>query len=307
MISVKHLTKRYGEIVAVDDISFQISKGEVIGFLGPNGAGKSTTMRLLTGYLGADHGEIEIDGQPLEADRRRARGKIGYLPENNPLYDDMTVHEHLEYVGEMRGIPPAERAAAIIRCIGLYGLREVAARDIGELSKGYRQRVGLAQAALADPPILILDEPTSGLDPNQIIEIRNLIREIGKKKTVILSTHHLAEVEATCSRVLIINNGRLVADDSPRALESKAPADLLHARIRGPAEIAHDLTALAGVRTVQAKGNDNGRRWFVLTVDPESDVAEAVFDLCAAKGWKLSELRREETSLEDVFTRLTRG
>jgi ABC-2 type transport system ATP-binding protein len=307
MIEVRNLTKRYGQVVAVNDISFQISRGEVVGFLGPNGAGKTTTMRMVTGFLGADSGEIRIDGRPLAADPQAAKRKIGYLPENNPLYEDLTVREYLDFVGEMRGLTPDERQAAIDRSVVRYGLTGMAMKDIGELSKGYRQRVGLAQASLADPPIMILDEPTSGLDPNQILEIRALITEIGKTKTVVLSTHNLTEVEATCSRVLIISNGRLVADDSPKALERRSTVDHLHVRARGPVEMAEVFAALPGVQQVSAKGNDNGRRWFLLTLEPQAESAEAVFEACAARGWTLSELRKERTTLEDVFTQLTKG
>lgn len=306
MIAVKNLTKRYGEVVAVDDISFQISKGEVVGFLGPNGAGKTTTMRMITGYLGADGGAVEIDGKPFHDDPTAAKSKIGYLPENNPLYDDMTVLEYLDFVAEMRGMKPAERAAAVQRNVKTYGLTEMAAKDIGELSKGYRQRVGLAQASLADPPIMILDEPTSGLDPNQIIEIRNLIREIGKTKTVILSTHNLSEVEATCSRVLIISGGKLIADDTPEALESRVTVALLYARLKGDGELAAGLKALPGVAGVEEREHDGDWRIFALKVDPRGEVAERVFDLCVANHWKLSELRKESTSLENVFTQMTR-
>ncbi|NLH47543.1 MAG: ATP-binding cassette domain-containing protein [Myxococcales bacterium] len=306
MIAVKNLTKRYGEVVAVDDISFQISKGEVVGFLGPNGAGKTTTMRMITGYLGADGGSVEIDGKPFHDDPAAAKSKIGYLPENNPLYDDMTVLEYLDFVAEMRGMKPAKRASAVQRNVKTYGLTEMAAKDIGELSKGYRQRVGLAQASLADPPIMILDEPTSGLDPNQIIEIRNLIREIGKTKTVILSTHNLGEVEATCSRVLIISGGKLIADDTPEALESRVTVALLYARLKGDGDLAAGLQALPGVAGVEERERDGDWRIFALKVDPRGEVAERVFDLCVANRWKLSELRKESTSLENVFTQMTR-
>jgi gliding motility-associated transport system ATP-binding protein len=307
MISVRNLTKRYGEVTAVDDISFEISKGEVVGFLGPNGAGKSTTMRMITGFLGADSGEVVINGKLFGDDPQAAKSIIGYLPENNPLYEDMTVGEYLSFIAELRGIPAAGRAAAVERNIGLYGLREMAAKDIGELSKGYRQRVGLAQASLSDPPIMILDEPTSGLDPNQIVEIRNLIREIGRTKTVILSTHNLAEVEATCSRILIINNGKLVADDTPTTLEARAAGAVLHVRLKGEGDLAEPLSGLPGVKGVRPIDEQDGWRTFALRIDAPSVVAEAVFDLCVTHGWKLSELRTESTSLEDVFSQLTKG
>ena len=307
MIAVRNLTKRYGDVTAVDDISFQISKGEVIGFLGPNGAGKSTTMRMLTGYLGADSGSIEIAGRPLAADPAAAKGQIGYLPENNPLYEDMTVFEYLAFVAELRGIPANQRPAAVGKAVELYGLTRMAPKDIGELSKGFRQRVGLAQASLADPPIMILDEPTSGLDPNQIVEIRNLIREIGKTKTVILSTHNLAEVEATCSRILIIANGKLVADDTPGSLEARASGATLHVRLLGGDDAAGRIATLPGVRNVLPGEVTGDWRALAIEVAPGVPVAEAVFDLCVQSGWKLTELRQEATSLEDVFSQLTKG
>ncbi|MDP8225063.1 MAG: ATP-binding cassette domain-containing protein [Candidatus Lernaella stagnicola] len=307
MIAVRHLTKRYGDVTAVDDISFDISKGEVVGFLGPNGAGKSTTMRMLTGFLGNDAGEIRIGGRLLTDDPRAAKSQIGYLPENNPLYEDMTVIEYLRFIGELSGIPASELEAAVSKNIELYGLQKMAPKDIGELSKGYRQRVGLAQASLGDPPIMILDEPTSGLDPNQIVEIRNLIREIGKTKTVILSTHNLAEVEATCSRILIIHNGKLVADDTPDTLESRTAAAILRARLKGDGDMTQVLAEIQGVKNVRPVDVEGEWRTFHLEIEPGAGTAEAVFDACVARQWKLSELRQESTSLEDVFSELTKG
>ena len=309
MINVRNLTKRYGNFLAVDDISFKISAGEVIGFLGPNGAGKTTTMRMLTSFLGADQGTITIDEEPITYDSQSAKSKIGYLPENNPLYDDMTVVEYLDFVGEMRGMDVETRARQIERKVELYGLKEVAFRDIGELSKGYRQRVGLAQAAIADPPIMILDEPTSGLDPNQIIEIRNLIKEIGKTKTVILSTHNLSEVEATCSRILIINKGKIVADDTPEALGQESARAVLHLKIKGGGDLKAALAGLPGVRDVREESREDPWADFTLSVGhgDAANIGEKVFDLAVANGWKLGEMRLEKESLENVFTQLTRS
>ncbi|MHA1568197.1 MAG: ABC transporter ATP-binding protein [Alphaproteobacteria bacterium] len=310
MINVRNLSKSYGQHLAVDDISFQVSAGEVVGFLGPNGAGKTTTMRMLTGFLGPNSGKIEIDGKPLPENPELAKAKIGYLPENNPLYEDMTVIEYLDFIAEMRGMKPAGRKEQIKRNLELYGLQEVASRDIGELSKGYRQRVGLAQASLNDPPIMILDEPTSGLDPNQIIEIRNLIKEIGKTKTVILSTHNLTEVEATCSRILIINEGKIVADDSPEALEKKGTGAILHVWIKGEGDLKAKLAVLSGVFEVSEQEAEAGWRRFALSIEHGADTAaigEGVFEAAVAGGWKLAELHAEAVSLEDVFTQLTKA
>ena len=307
MINVRNLSKRYGRIQAIEGVTFQVAKGEVLGFLGPNGAGKSTTMKALTGFHGVDDGEIEIDGVPLRSDYGRAKALIGYLPENNPLYEDQTVLDYLRFVGEMRGMPAAELAAAIDRCVKTYGITEVATRDIGELSKGYRQRVGLAAANLHDPPILILDEPTSGLDPNQIVEIRNLIREIGKTKTVILSTHNLAEVEATCTRILIIHRGRIVAHDTPEALEGLGGGNLVHVQVRADGDPTGDLAALPGVRNAKPEAGENGTQGFVLACEVDADPRAAVFDLAVSRGWKLLELRQEARRLEEVFAQLTKN
>lgn len=309
MISVSNLKKNYGQFEALKGISFDVSSGEIVGFLGPNGAGKTTTMRILTGFLGPSAGTIEIEGLPLAENLEQAKSIIGYLPENNPLYEDMMVQEYLYFVAEMRGIEPDIRAKRVQRNIELYGLKEVATRDIGELSKGYRQRVGLAQASLHDPPIMILDEPTSGLDPNQIIEIRNLIKEIGKTKTVILSTHNLAEVEATCTRVIIIKEGELVADQIPGALEQGAPKTILGARIKADGSIKEILLKIEGVLEVKELEVVDGWRMIELMVDQEiinGEIGEKVFDEAVKNGWKLAELKTEAVSLEEIFTQLTK-
>lgn len=310
MIEVRHLIKSYGRVRAVDDISFRISAGEVVGFLGPNGAGKSTTMKMLTGYLGCDGGEIEIDGQPLRADPEHAKALIGYLPENNPLYEDMTVREYLDFIAEMRGMRPAARREQIDRNLDVYGLRDRIDQTIGELSKGYRQRVGLAQASLNDPPIMILDEPTAGLDPKQIIEIRNLIKELGKTKTVILSTHNLNEVEATSSRILIIHRGKIVADDTPESLEEKNKRAVLSVSIKAAdPQVAARLAALPGVQKVREETGDGAWRQFRITLEKtngDQAIGERLFDSAVANGWKLAELHLERITLEEVFTKLTK-
>lgn len=318
MIEVDSLTKSYGQTVAVRGISFQVPRGEVLGFLGPNGAGKTTTMRILTGYLPADSGSVKMAGYDVGAQSLEVRRRLGYLPESAPLYEEMGVVDYLDYVAEMRGYQGAERTRRLRRVIELCGLGNVVAKNIGELSKGYRQRVGLAQAILHDPEILILDEPTSGLDPNQIVEIRELIKTLGREKTVILSTHILPEVKATCSRVMIIADGRLVADDTPDGLETRAAggaAVIATFRGAGPA-----LEAALGGADHALEGPFGPRR-FVGTAGPglltwrfevpagvdRNATAEAVYRLAARHDWGLTELRHDAASLEEVFRRLTGG
>jgi ABC-2 type transport system ATP-binding protein len=307
MIQVRNLSKRFGRVQAIDNISFDVARGEVLGFLGPNGAGKSTTMRALTGFHGVDAGSIRIDDQDIRRDPGRAKSLIGYLPENNPLWEDQTVVECLRFVGEVRGMKGEELDRAIARNVRLYGLTEKAVEDIGTLSKGYRQRVGLALANLHDPPILILDEPTSGLDPNQIVEIRQLIREIGKTKTIILSTHNLAEVEATCTRILIIHRGRIVAHDTPEALERHGRRTIVTVQIKGAVGTGEALRGVAGVAAVEPADAEEGCLAFALTCEGDRDPREAVFDLAVAQGWKVVGMRRETARLEDVFAQLTKN
>ncbi|RJP82418.1 MAG: ATP-binding cassette domain-containing protein [Candidatus Zixiibacteriota bacterium] len=310
MISVQNLTKNYGETQAVKGISFEIRQGEIVGFLGPNGAGKTTTMKVLTCYMPPTSGAVTVDGLDVTEQSLEVRRKIGYLPEQNPLYHDMAVHEYLRYVADLRGIPADQQSARLKRMVEVTGLRSVIGRNIGELSKGYRQRVGLAQAMIHDPQILIMDEPTSGLDPNQIVEIRNLIKELGEQKTVILSTHILSEVQATCDRAIIINQGQIVADGSLNdlqaafsglekiTLEIKAPKD-------GCADKLRTLEAVRGLRELTGEGGDCRR--FQIEAERGRDLRESIFDLSVREGWKLLELHREIISLEDVFRQLTRG
>lgn len=313
MIQVDSLTKSYGSAPAVRGISFSVPRGEVLGFLGPNGAGKTTTMRILTGYLPADSGSVRMAGYDVGTQSLEVRRRLGYLPESAPLYEDMGVIDYLDYAAEMRGYQRAERTKRLRRVIDLCGLGNVVAKSIGELSKGYRQRVGLAQAILHDPDILILDEPTSGLDPNQIVEIRDLIRTLGREKTVILSTHILPEVKATCTRVMIIADGRLVADDTPEGLETRASGGAgVVATFRGPgAEIEGTLSgdALPGVRRFLGTPAPGLLSWrFEVPAGGDRNAAaEEVFRLAAARGWTLTELRHDSASLEEVFRRLTSG
>jgi ABC-2 type transport system ATP-binding protein len=303
MISVKSLTKRFGDIVAVNGVSFEVKKGEVLGFLGPNAAGKTTTMRILTCYLPADYGTAEIAGYDIYRDSLEVRRKVGYLPENTPLYEDMSVLDFLQFVAHIRRIP--EKNKRIKKMVELCGLEKVIGQDIGELSRGYRQRVGLAQALIHDPEVLILDEPTSGLDPTQIIEIRELIKEIGREKTIILSTHILPEVSVTCSRVIIINEGRLVASGTPEELARRTKGgEVVYATIRGPKNLVEaKIGEIDKVKEVTSEEVDG--EWIRYTVTCDGDLREDLFHLVSKNGWSLRELRGEVVSLEDVFLQLT--
>jgi len=308
MIEVNNISKSFGPTQAVKNVSFNVNKGEVVGFLGPNGAGKSTTMRILTCYLPADAGTAKIAGFDVATQSLEVRKRIGYLPENNPLYMEMGVLESLYYIAALRDIPKAARKEKIRKALDLCGLEPILSKDIGELSKGFRQRLGLAQALIHDPDIMILDEPTIGLDPNQIIEIRNLIKSIGREKTVILSSHILPEVSATCDRVLIINRGEIVGSGTPGELAAMAKGgQAVHASIRGPlTDITAKLQALAGVREVSVTGEDNGITRLTIKTDPGTDLCEEIFSLVSRNSWSLSELYRETITLEDVFRELTR-
>jgi len=308
MIEVQNISKSFGPTQAVKNVSFSVNRGEVVGFLGPNGAGKSTTMRILTCYLPADEGTAKLAGFDVATQSLEVRRRIGYLPENNPLYMEMGALESLYYIAALRNIPQAARKAKIRKVLDMCGLEPILSKDIGELSKGFRQRLGLAHALIHDPDIMILDEPTIGLDPNQIIEIRNLIKSIGREKTVILSSHILPEVSATCDRVLIINRGEIVGSGTPEELASMAKGgQAIHATIRGPlAEIRDRLQAVAGVREVIASGEDNGISRLTINTDPGTDLCEEIFFLVSRNNWSLSELYRETITLEDVFRELTR-
>ncbi|HPS58162.1 MAG TPA: ATP-binding cassette domain-containing protein [Spirochaetota bacterium] len=307
MITVKGLTRSYGDFRAVDDISFTINEGEITGLLGPNGAGKTTTLRMLSGYLKPDSGSIVFDGIDAAADPIQIKKMIGYLPESAPLYSDMMVFDYLCYVAELRAI---ENAANRIREIAsLCRIQEVMHKNISELSKGYKQRVGLAHAMIHDPKVLILDEPTSGLDPIEIIEIRNLIRELGKKKTVILSTHILPEVEATCGKVIIINRGKIVADDATSKLQSSAGRDRnIIIRVSGTGFDGLDsmLKSIHGVSNV-AKIDDSELTSAIATVSGVTDVRADIFRAVCSSGWVMYEMKQEHTSLENIFRELTTG
>ena len=310
MIEIEELWKEYGATQALRGISFEVPRGQVVGFLGPNGAGKSTAMKILTGFVSASSGRVKVAGMDVAEESLKTRARIGYLPESNPLYGEMMVYEYLEYVAEMRQIDPGERAAKIASAVERCGLGDVVSRDIGELSKGFRQRVGLAQAIVHDPDLLILDEPTTGLDPNQVVEIRRLIRELGREKTVLMSTHILPEVQATCSRVLIISEGVIVADDAPDRLVEESGRIDLELVGRGGAALSRSdatawLSALPGVQEVsEAEAEEAGAMAFTLRASAE-DPRAALFDAVVEHRAVILKLGRRRVSLEEIFRRLT--
>jgi ABC-2 type transport system ATP-binding protein len=307
-ITVRNLTKVYGEQKAIDDLSFDVKTGEILGFLGPNGAGKTTTMKILTCYMPPSSGSVEVDGLNIFDHSLEVRKKIGYLPEMNPLYLDMNVLDYLDYSARLHGLRGGD--GRIKEMVHVCGLEDVRHKDIGELSKGYRQRVGLAQAMIHEPDVLIMDEPTSGLDPNQIVEIRNLIKQLGRAKTVILSTHILTEVQATCNRVLIINEGKIVADGSPEQLQQQfRGAESLTLEIRADAhpvdQVLPKLRRLPAVTQASLLSSEGPVARFELHADKGADVREAAFQLAVAEHWILLELHRKSTTLEDIFHKLT--
>jgi len=305
-IQIEGLSKNYGPQKAVDSISFEVKPGEVLGFLGPNGAGKSTTMKMITGFLSIGDGEVRFGGKSVRDFGDELKRHIGYLPENNPLYLDMPVMDYLTFCGALQGMNRTDIQRRLREMIQVCGLNAEKHKKIGELSKGYRQRVGLAQAMIHDPEMLVLDEPTTGLDPNQIVEIRNLIRELGKAKTVVLSTHILPEVEATCDRILIINKGKIVANGTAETLRKQATGqEVVRLRIEdaGPADILTALHGLPSVDTVEVVDKELNR----LEVQSRTGASSKreIFQLCVQRGWVLSELTPLETRLEDIFRNLT--
>lgn len=307
MIEVQNLSKSYGPVEAVRSISFQVDQGEVVGFLGPNGAGKSTTMKVMTGYLPPNEGTVLVDGMDIRKDALPVRERIGYLPESTPLYADMITYDYLEFVAAMRGIPAEDRPGRIRAMTNACGLHDVLAKRVDALSKGYRQRVGLAQAMIHNPPILILDEPTSGLDPNQIVEIRELIREIGRERTVVLSTHILSEVQASCDRVIIIDNGTLVADGTPEELRSSLSGgeQVSITLLDNEEEVASVLGTWDPAEVVEHGTDDNGEAYFML--NSSGDIRADLFRLAVSHNWTLTGLHRKSKNLEDVFRQLTSG
>ncbi len=308
MINVQNLTKRYGSHLAVDNISFQVSEGEILGFLGPNGAGKSTTMNILTGYLSSSEGTVTINGHDILEEPNEAKASIGYLPEQPPLYLDMTVREYLDFMFDLKQCK-FNRHKHIAEICRLMQIEHVYDRLIKNLSKGYRQRVGFAQALIGNPPVLVLDEPTVGLDPNQIIEIRALIKNLGKHHTVILSSHILQEIEAVCDRIIIINEGKLVADDTAAALSEKYSSDRRRmALIAGDEKRVTDiLTHLPGVEDVVCYGEkEEGVYEYAIEPKDGADFRRALFTTLSKEGYALLGLRSMEMSLEEIFISLTR-
>ncbi len=307
MIEARQLTKRYAGRTAVDRVSFEVGKGEIVGFLGPNGAGKSTTLRMLTCFLSATEGTATVAGYDIYEDSVEVRRRIGYMPENVPLYPDMRVGEYLRFRARLKGLDHHETRAAVGEAMDTCGLAAVERKMIATLSKGYRQRVGLADALVHDPELLILDEPTNGLDPGQIRQSRDLIRHLGERHTILISTHILSEVEMTCGRVIIIDRGKIRASDSPQNLIQRLRRP---GSIRLEAKAADDgaakLAALPGVESVEASEGRDGWTSFSLATDPQKDLRETVHGLVVQEGWPLRELSSRTASLEDAFVDLLR-
>ena len=305
-LTLDGVSKRFDGVTAVDHVSVAVDRGQVVGFLGPNGAGKSTTMRMITQFYEPDTGVITLDGVPLAEAGREAKRRIGYLAENNPLYGEMLVRDYLAFVADLRQLAGRTRQQAIDAAVTGTGIESVYYRPIGELSKGFRQRVGLAQAILHRPDLLVLDEPTEGLDPNQRIEIRRLIGTLGKDRTVILSTHVLPEVQHTCSRLLIISRGKIVADGPVERLIRQAEGAVEISVEAAGDGVADALARLPGVRQVAPeRGGPDGRVALTLTADRTTDLRPEIFALAKARGWTLYELHQQPGSLEDLFRQLT--
>lgn len=309
MIEVHSLSKFYGQRKAIDDLTFKVEKGEILGFLGPNGAGKSTTMKILTCFQPASSGSARVAGYDVFEAPLEVKKRVGYLPENPPVYKDMVVADYLQYAANLHGIRGAQAKAAVETALGKCSLGHVSKRLIGNLSKGYRQRVGLAQAIVHNPEVLVLDEPTVGLDPKQIIEIRDLIKSFAGEHTVILSTHILPEVQATCSRVLIINEGKIVAIDSLDAISTRMrKGSVLSVVVKGQggSELLTRLKGIPGIGNVSEQGNaDGGTRFTVTSGESDADVRSAIAETVVKSGAGLLELKRESLSLEEVFLKLT--
>lgn len=309
MITISNLTKKYGSKTALDGVSFTVKKGEVLGFLGPNGAGKSTAMNIITGYLSSTEGIVTIDGYDIEKEPINAKRCIGYLPELPPLYLDMTVEEYLGFVYDLKKVREADKKKHIINILETVKIADVSKRKIGNLSKGYRQRVGLAGALVGNPPVLILDEPTVGLDPKQIIEVRNVIKELGKEKTIILSSHILSEISAVCDRVIIINKGKIVAEDTPQNLsagiEKKSRICLT---VEGDREEAEKLLgSIDGITDIACTSSRNDEYDFEFDTTMQGDEKKKVFFAFAEAGMPIVSLSEREVSLEDIFITLTGG
>ncbi len=309
-IKVSNLSKYYGNFLAVDNISFEVNKGDILGFLGPNGAGKSTTMKIITTYLPATSGDVAVDDLDVEEKSLEVRRKIGYLPEQNPLYHDMNVADYLDYIAALDGIPKDKIKSRREEMIKVCGLTEMRNKDIGELSKGYKQRVGLAQAMINNPEVLILDEPTSGLDPNQIIEIRNLIKKLGREKTVVLSTHILSEVQATCNRVIIVNKGKIVADGSPEELQAKSKGEsIVTLEVKNNIDkntLTGELKTCRGVKKVEFSKDTGDSFVFNIYGEKGADLREAISNKVLQIKATLLSMQTKQSSLEDIFRELTK-
>ncbi len=308
MIEIKSLTKKFADTVVLDNINFEVKDGEILGFLGPNGAGKTTTMKIITSFWAPTKGTVVVNGIDVSKNPLEARKKIGYLPETVPLYDEMRVYEYLKFVAEIRGIKKNELKESIKRVVKDCGLSDVIRKPIDELSKGYRQRVGLAQAIIHNPEILILDEPTTGLDPNQIIEIRDLIKKIGKEKTVILSTHILSEVDATCDRVVVINKGKIVGEGTPAELAQKVKSkNIIYIKIKGPKEeVVSKLKSINNISKIQTKDQEADDIYgYEIESSGENDIREELSNIIMKSGWGILEFSTKTASLEDVFRELT--
>ena len=308
MIQVEHLTKRYAGFTAINDLSFEVSKGEIVGFLGPNGAGKSTTMRILTGYMPPSSGRVSIAGFDIFNQSVEARRHLGYLPESTPLYHDMRVCEYLRYRASLKGVDGSKIHQRVGEVLELCNLREKERAIIGTLSKGQKQRVGLADALVHDPDLLILDEPTIGLDPNQIRQVRELIKNLANRRTVLISTHILPEVEIMCSRVIVIHKGRIRASDTAEnLLRNHRAAGAVRVELNeAPSDTCGILASLPGVKDVSQETTDSGTR-FLLRTDAEANPSPDILRLVSEKRWQLVELTRRKPTLEDVFVDLTHG
>lgn len=309
MIQVEHLTKRYGDLAAVDDVSFRVGEGEVVGFLGPNGAGKSTVMRILTSFLPATSGKVRVAGHDPFWESMQVRLNVGYLPENVPLYREMRVSEYLFHRSRLKRVPSVERKRRISEVLSRCGITEVSRRVIGQLSKGYRQRVGLADALINDPPILILDEPTVGLDPNQVRLVREMIRELGERRTVLLSTHILSEVAMICPRVMIISEGRIVAEDRTENLTHQLErSERYFVQARGPADelaaLLADLPGMTSVAPDESAAAEDAHA-FIVEADEGAGISSRIVGALASKDWPLVQLSERAPTLEDVFVNLT--
>lgn len=310
MIEVKNVTKKYGKFVAVDDISFEIKEGEIVGLLGPNGAGKSTTMNMLTGFIEQTSGEIIIDGYDMLKKPKKAKKEIGYMPEGVPLYADLTVKEFVKYMAELKGIDKKERKEKVEKIIEQTGLKDVENKLTRNLSRGYKQRVSMAGALVGEPKILILDEPTVGLDPKQITEIRKLIKELGKTHTVILSSHILSEVSQICNKVIIINKGKIVAIDTPENLESKVSSDnSIYVTVEDTEnkmeQIKDQITEIKTLKLI--KTNEDGTKQYEITSKEDEDLRKILFSELAKENITIFEMKKVDFSLEDAFMKLIEG